>query len=151
MDDLTVEPVDVRSADAVLLVTRLDDDLDRRYGKPQPHFTAANRLADGSTFLVGYLGGRPVACGAFRPMDATAVEVKRMFVEPDCRGRGIGRRLLAELEERARAAGYARARLETGLAQPEAIRLYESAGYRRIDCYGIYADNPDSVCYEKAL
>lgn len=148
---LTIEAVDVRSADAVLLVARLDEELTRRYGAVQRHFTTANVLADHSTFLVGYLGGRPVACGAFRPMGAGAAEIKRMYVEPECRGRGIGRRLLAELEQQARRAGYAVARLETGVNQPEALRLYESAGYRRIDNYGIYAGNPDSVCFEKPL
>jgi GNAT superfamily N-acetyltransferase len=151
MDELTIEAVDVRSADAVALVARLDEELTRRYGDVQGQFTAANALADHATFLVGYLGGRPVACGAFRPMDSGAAEVKRMFVEPDLRGRGIARRLLDELEDRARRAGYSVTRLETGVYQPEAIRLYERAGYRRIANYGIYAGNPDSVCFEKAL
>jgi len=151
MDNLTLEAVDIRSADAVRMVARLDEDLARRYGEAPSEFTAANALADHMTFLVGYLGGRPVACGAFRPMDAKAAEIKRMFVEPDLRGRGIARRLLAELEERARRAGYSLARLETGVRQAEAIRLYEAAGYRRIENYGIYAGNPDSVCFEKAL
>jgi GNAT superfamily N-acetyltransferase len=151
MDGLTIEAVDVRSPHAVTLVTRLDEELTRRYGDVQGQFTAANVLADHATFLVAYLGGRPVACGAFRPMDGAAAEVKRMFVEADLRGRGIARRLLDELEDRARRAGYAVARLETGFQQPEAIRLYERAGYRRIANYGIYAGNPDSVCFEKAL
>jgi GNAT superfamily N-acetyltransferase len=84
-------------------------------------------------------------------MDESAVEVKRMFVEPDCRGRGIARRLLAELEECARRAGYSVARLETGVRQPEAIGLYESAGYRRIPNYGMYAGIADSACFEKSL
>ncbi len=151
MDELTIEAVDVRSADAVRLVARLDDELRRRYGDVQAPFTAANALADHTTFLIAYVGGRPVACGAFRPMDAVAAEVKRMFVEPDCRGRGLARRILNELEERARQAGYSVTRLETGVYQPEAIRLYERAGYRRIANYGVYAGNPDSVCFEKAL
>jgi GNAT superfamily N-acetyltransferase len=151
MDDVTIEAVDVRAADAVALVARLDAELTRRYGDVQGQFTAANALADHTTFLVGYLAGRPIACGAFRPMDATAAEVKRMFVEPDCRGRGIARRILAELEDRARRAGYRFARLETGVYQPEAIRLYESAGYRRIANYGVYVGNVDSVCFEKPL
>jgi len=151
MDDLTVEAVDVRSEEAVRLVARLDEELTRRYGDVQAQFTVANALADHTTFLVGYLGGRPVACGAFRPMDAAAAEVKRMFVEPDYRGRGMARYILGELEDRARQAGFTVARLETGVYQPEAIRLYERAGYRRIENYGVYAGNPDSVCFEKAL
>jgi ribosomal protein S18 acetylase RimI-like enzyme len=151
MGDLTIEAVDVRSANAMRLVGRLDDELTRRYGEGQGQLTAANALADHATFLVGYLDGRPVACGAFRPMDGAAVEIKRMFVDPDCRGRGIARRLLGELENRARQGGFSQSRLETGVHQREAIRLYESAGYRRIANYGIYAGNSDSICFEKTL
>jgi GNAT superfamily N-acetyltransferase len=151
MDDLMINAVDVRSADAELLVARLDAELDRRNGTVVTEFVAANRLADHATFLVGYVAGRPVACGAFRPMDAGAAEVKRMYVEPEFRGRGIARRVLAELEERARRDGFSRTRLETGIYQPEAIRLYESAGYHRIDNYGVYAGCADSVCFEKSL
>jgi putative acetyltransferase len=151
MDDLTIISVAVGSPDAARLVARLDAELDQRYPGVRGQFSAANTLADHATFLVASLGGRPVGCGAFRPLDESAVEVKRMFVAPDCRGRGLARRLLAELEERARRAGYTLARLETGVRQPEAIGLYESAGYRRIPNYGIYAGNADSACFEKSL
>jgi len=92
-----------------------------------------------------------VACGAYRPMSPDVAEIKRMYVDPDYRCRGLGRRILRELEGRARRDGYARARLETGTLQPEAIRLYERAGYHRIDCYGLYVGNPRSVCFEKDL
>jgi putative acetyltransferase len=104
-----------------------------------------------SAFLVGSLSGWPVACGAYRPMSPDVAEIKRMYVEPDFRGRGLGRLILQELETRARRDGYLLARLETGTSQPEAIRLYERAGYHRIDCYGIYVGNPGSVCFEKGL
>ncbi|SRR5579884_4013239 len=151
MDELTIKAVDVRSADAVQLVACLDEELDRLYGAVPDQFTAANALAEHATFLVGYVAGRPVACGAFRALDDSAVEVKRLYVEPEFRGRGLARRLLAELEGRARRSGFSLARLETGVRQPEAIRLYESAGYRRIASYGIYAGNADSICFEKPL
>ena len=74
-----------------------------------------------------------------------------MVVAPDCRGRGYAGLILAELERLATGMGYRAARLETGTKQPEAVRLYERAGYRRIEKYGIYVDNPWSVCFEKAL
>jgi ribosomal protein S18 acetylase RimI-like enzyme len=96
-------------------------------------------------------GGRPVACGAYRPLDEHIAEIKRMYVEPTYRGRGLGRRVLADLEARARRDGYAVVRLETGSAQPEAIHLYESVGYRRIENYGVYQGSPRSVCFEKTL
>jgi ribosomal protein S18 acetylase RimI-like enzyme len=78
-------------------------------------------------------------------------EIKRMYVEPAFRGRGIGRRILAALEERGREAGYKRMWLETGTSQPEAVSLYEAAGYRRIAPYGFYRFDPRSLCYEKVL
>ena len=151
MDELTIQAVDVRSADAVSIIARLDADLEQRYGALQAQFTPANRLPDGTMFIVGYVAGRPVACGALRPMDAVAAEVKRMYVEPEFRGRGLARRVLADLEQRARLAGFVCTRLETGIHSPEALRLYESAGYRRIDNWGTYAGNPDSFCFEKPL
>jgi putative acetyltransferase len=100
-------------------------------------------------FLVARLDGEPAGCGALRPLEADIAEVKRMFVEPWARRRGLARRLLAELETAARHLGYRGVRLETGVRQPEAVRLYESAGYVRIPCYGKYAGAPLSICFEK--
>ena len=88
---------------------------------------------------------------AVRSLEAGVAEVKRMFVADGARKRGIGRAILGALELAAIGLGYRVARLETGIRQPEAIGLYESAGYRRIDCYGRYASNELSVCYEKEL
>jgi GNAT superfamily N-acetyltransferase len=102
-------------------------------------------------FLIGRLGGRPVACGAVRPLEGDVGEVKRMYVEPAARGRGLSRRLLAALEEAARNMGYVALRLETADRQPEAIRWYESAGYRRGQSFGIYAGSRRSVYFEKWL
>jgi GNAT superfamily N-acetyltransferase len=114
-------------------------------------------------FLVGLLdidgiAGRPVACGGWRARDAEEpyvadgdAEVKRMYVEQPFRGRGIARAMLAELERTAAAAGRRRMILETGLAQPEAIALYVSAGYRPIAKFGHYRDFPSCRCFGKAL
>jgi GNAT superfamily N-acetyltransferase len=151
MENLTITAVDVRCADAVGLIAGLDAELRPRYPDVDGRYAAANALADHTTFLVGYIAGQPIACGAFRPMDSEAAEIKRMFVQPAWRGRGVARRLLAELERLARAAGHSVARLETGIDLHNAVRLYEAAGYRRIAKYGIYAGNADSVCFEKAL
>jgi GNAT superfamily N-acetyltransferase len=79
------------------------------------------------------------------------VEVKRMFVRPEFRRRGLARAMLARLEEAAVDRGYRSLRLETGEGQPEAIALYRAAGYRPIPCYGEYAAHPASCCFEKAL
>jgi len=101
---------------------------------------------------VAWLDEKPVGCGALRPMPETTIaEIKRMYVQPAARGQGIARHMLTKLEYLAGVFGYQKIRLETGIYQPEAIRLYEKNGYARIACYGMYADDSLSVCYEKTI
>ncbi len=107
--------------------------------------------AEGAAFLVARRADRPVGCGAIRPFEPGVAEVKRMFVVHEARGRGVGRAILESLEAFAKNFGYRSIRLETGLKQPEAISLYESAGYHRAPCYGPHRENPMSVCFEKNL
>jgi GNAT superfamily N-acetyltransferase len=104
-------------------------------------------------FLVGRLDGVPMSCGGWRlvPGEAGLAEIKRMYVAEAYRRRGLARVVLAELEATARAAGVTRIRLETGHRQPEAMALYESSGYTRIDNYGIYREHPASTCFAKNL
>lgn len=83
-------------------------------------------------FVVGYLDGSAVCCGGIKRLDAEACELKRMYVVPAMRGRGVAAELLAALERRAAAAGFTVARLDTGPRQPHAQRIYEAAGYRPI-------------------
>ncbi|MDT0303786.1 GNAT family N-acetyltransferase [Streptomonospora wellingtoniae] len=97
------------------------------------------------------VGGEVVGCGGLRRLDEHTFELKRMYVVPAWRGRRIGAALLHALEDAARERGAVRIRLETGGRQPEAMRLYERCGYRRIPRYGPYAACPESVCYERAL
>lgn len=155
MADNTVVSVTVESpySDAAWrLLERLSAELGERYGNDgSGAFNPAGVQAPGGTFVVAWLDGRPVGCGALRPLERGIGEVKRMFVEKDARRRGVARRILEKLEAIAAQLGYRVLRLETGVRQPEAIGLYESAGYRRVRCYGRYADNPLSVCFEKRL
>lgn len=98
--------------------------------------------------------GTALGCGALRPLGDGAAEVKRMYVVPSARGRGVGRAVLAGLEDAARAHGWSTLRLETGPRQPEAVALYGSAGYRPIDAFGVYVDDPDalhSLYFERTL
>ncbi|MGY1740416.1 MULTISPECIES: GNAT family N-acetyltransferase [unclassified Blastococcus] len=99
-------------------------------------------------------GGTAIGCGALRPLEPGAAELKRMYVVPAARGRGVSRQLLAALEAAARDRGWTTLRLETGPRQPEAIGLYESAGYRPVGAFGVYVDEPDAGCslyYERVL
>jgi GNAT superfamily N-acetyltransferase len=102
-------------------------------------------------FIVVYDGGEPIACGAIRRHDDETAEVKRMWVRPGARGRGVARMVLDELESSAVALGYRATVLETGLRQPEALALYESHGYTRIPNYGFYRESALSRCYRKEL
>ena len=98
--------------------------------------------------------GEALGCGALRALGADAAEVKRMYVAPAARGRGIAEALLAELEDAARRRGWTTLRLETGPRQPEAIGLYSGAGYRPIAAFGAYVDAPDaedSLFFERDL
>ena len=95
-------------------------------------------------------GRAGVGCGGWRA-HGTDAEIKRMYVTPAARGRGLARRLLAELERTARAAGHRRVILETGSKQPEAVGLYRSSGYTEIPAYGYYACSPHSMHLGKVL
>ena len=114
---------------------------------------------DGVTCLVAVVGGRAVGCGAWRPLalpgepgaETGVAEIKRMFVRPSFRRRGIARQLVVALEEDVLAAGHRTIRLETGVYLPSAIGLYRSVGYHPIPAYGEYAGNPVSRCFEKHL
>ena len=102
-------------------------------------------------FVVVRDGDRAVACGGIARFDETRAEVKRMYVVPDARGRGLGRRVLLELEDQARGFGYAGLVLETGDRSAAALSLYESSGYERMDCYPPYDTRELSLCFEKRL
>jgi GNAT superfamily N-acetyltransferase len=95
--------------------------------------------------------GTAVACGGITRFDDERAELKRMYVVPEQRGRGLGRRILVELEDAARRLGYTAVVLETGDRQPEALGLYESSGYGRIPCYPPYDSRALSLCFEKRL
>jgi len=152
-----IERVGYGHPDALLLVEEVQAEYVRRYGGRDrtPLDPLMFEPPDGS-FFVGYLEG-PVATGAWRrsPVEALGtsrtVEVKRMYVAPAARGQGLARRMLAHLEADAAAYGAEAVVLETGLAQPEAIALYESSGYTRIPGFGYYRDAPLSRCYARRL
>jgi putative acetyltransferase len=148
---LTIDTDDPAGETARRLIDELCTELSERYGAPPSPFSHSEAKAARTTFLVARLSGRPIGCGALRPIDDAMAEVKRMYVVPTARRKGIARRILVALERRAVDFGYRTIRLETGIRQPEAQRLYESLGYQRIAAFGPYADNPTSVCYEKSL
>jgi GNAT superfamily N-acetyltransferase len=149
---LTIESMNVRLPEAMQLIARLTAELAQRYHDDGTgNFNFEDVEIPRSGFLVARWNGQAVACGALRPLSESVAEIKRMYVEPTFRGRGIGKRILAALEAAARKADYKIVRLETGTSQPEALALYEGAGYHRITNYGFYRHDPRSVCFEKDL
>ena len=102
-------------------------------------------------YFIAYAQGIPVAMGAHHPMDGQCSEVRRMFTIASARRQGAGLAILAAVEQHARRQGFSELRLETGHRQGPAIALYEAVGYRRIEPYGEYRDDPTSVCFAKSL
>ena len=155
-----IEPIEVRREPldapvAQTLISRLNAELAAAYPEEGAnHF----RLDAGETavgrggFFVLYRDGQALGCGAVRRLDATTAELKRMFVAPEERGKGLGQALLERLEEEARALGSTRLVLETGTRQRQAVALYEAAGFRQIPLYGEYHNSPEtSLCLGKDL
>lgn len=140
------------SHEAAALLEELDRDWLDRYPRQNSHGVKLHEIeGDQGFFVVARFDGRPASCGAKRVLEPGVGEVKRMFVRPEARRRGVARAVLAKLEATAREMGLHTLRLETGALQPEAIALYETHGYRRIPCFGEYVSDPMSVCYEKTL
>lgn len=145
---MIIEPRPVTDDDLVALIGEQERELECRYGGADG---GPGPVDPGAYFMVAVVGRTAVGCGAIEPVDADTVELKRMYVRPGHRGRGVARRLLSALEALTVSGGYARVRLETGIRQPEAIGLYESSGYDPIGSYEPYEANPFSRCFEKTM
>jgi putative acetyltransferase len=151
MSEFCVRAIDPNSPEATELLAALDEYQSGLYPAESTHLLPAAELArPGAVFLGAFAGNRMVGCCGYVRCDEYG-EMKRLFVRPDARGRGVGELLVAELERRARADGLPVLRLETGVRQPAAVRLYERAGYARRGPFGGYSDDPLSVFMEKHL
>jgi putative acetyltransferase len=124
---------------------------------PEPgatHFSLSDaevRPGDGA-FLIAYLDDVAVGCGAVRRLDETTAEIKRMYVDPSVRSRGIGRALVEALEREARLVDLTTIVLETGTRLASAVKLYEAMGYARIPLFAEYLSSPGtSLCFGKSL
>jgi GNAT superfamily N-acetyltransferase len=157
--ELRVEHVAFTHADARFLDEQVQAEYVVRYGTPdRTHIDPAQFEAPAGAFYVAYRDETPVAMGGWRfrtdvsRLGSTrAVEVKRMYVAPAARRGGLARLMLAHLEATARTAGADVVLLETGTAQPEAMALYESSGYERIEPFGYYREHRSNRCYGRVL
>lgn len=147
-----LEKVTTDHPDFIYLIELLDRDLWNRYPDTQQFFDQFNKVKLDAKAIVAYLDNKPVGCGCFRvASDDGIVEMKRMYVKDEARGKGIAKAVLSELEKWAKDEGNRRAILETGTGQPEAIALYTRVGYDRIANYDPYIGSDESVCMGKDL
>jgi putative acetyltransferase len=133
------------------LVVLLDQDLKTRDGEDHGFYSQYNKVDKIGHVVVAMLENKPVGCGAFKEYSNDTVEIKRMYVLPELRGRGIAGQMLTELETWASELNYQNCILETGKKQPEAIRLYQKSGYNIIPNYGQYEGIGNSVCMKKQI
>jgi GNAT superfamily N-acetyltransferase len=133
------------------LIEELDKDLYQRNGDAQLVYRPYNQVDHIKHVVVIEVDGAAVACGCFKNYDPQTIEIKRMFVMPEMRGRKLSALLLQELEKWAIEEGFSKAVLETGCRQVEAIGLYTSFGYVLTENYGQYIGMEDSICYRKEL
>ena len=156
---LRLERVAITHAAAQALIAEVQEEYVARYGGPdQTPIDPTMFEAPSGAFFVGHLGDVPVAMGGWRMRPdvvrlggALSAEIKRMYVAPPGRRMGLARAVLAHLESTAHEAGADVMVLETGTAQPEAIALYESAGYEPVEKFGHYAWSPKNRCYGRRL
>jgi ribosomal protein S18 acetylase RimI-like enzyme len=140
------------SADAVVLITELEAHLDPLYPSKSRHGYSVDKLITlgVAVFILRY-NGTPAGCGGIQLFGSEYGELKRMYVRPQFRGLGFGKLLLDHLADHARKHGVGLLRLETGIHQTAAIRLYEEMGFQRIPPFGDYIEDPLSLFYEKRI
>jgi putative acetyltransferase len=141
-------------SDASALILELERYLASLYAPESRHGFSVERLvAEDVPFFLLREDGEPAGCGGIKLFHEQLAygELKRMYVRPAFRGRGFGRLILDHLAQFARDQGITLLRLETGIHQTAAIRLYEQAGFRRIPPFGPYTNDPVSLCYERGI
>jgi len=147
----SLKRTDSGDSDYKKLVAFLDADLRIRDGADHAFYAQYNKSDDIKHVVVFYENEEAAGCGAFKLFSPGIVEIKRMYVRPESRKKGIASKILTELEQWAASYAYTECILETGKKQPEAIALYVKSGYHQIPNYGQYANVENSVCMRKVL
>jgi GNAT superfamily N-acetyltransferase len=149
---IDVAPARLDDPVSLELIEQIQGEYVIRYGgRDDAPIDVAEFLPPKGLFLVATIDGVPAGCGGWRNLGDGRAEIKRMFTVDGFRNRGVARAVLAELERTAAAAGIEELVLETGTVQPEAIALYESSDYRRIEGFGYYAGRPLSRAFGKRV
>jgi putative acetyltransferase len=142
---------DSEDKDFITLVRLLDTELAIVDGEDHTFYSQFNTIDKIRYVVLAYSGEKPLGCGAIKELDRESMEIKRMYVAPEARNKGIASGILSELERWACELSYSKCILETGKRQPDAIRLYKKNGYLQIPNYGQYTGVENSVCFEKRL
>lgn len=140
---------DSTNTDFQQLVRLLDAYLSELNGEEHTFYNQFNQIEALQYVVVAYRDGIPVGCGAIKSFNETSAEVKRMFVQPMLRGKGLAGQILEELEIWSRELGFTSTILETAIDMPSAIRLYTKSGYVQIPNYEPYVGMKRSVCMQK--
>jgi len=148
---ITINRTDSENKDFQDLIYKLDTDLAERNGEKNDFFAQFNKTNLIQNVIVAYSDNIPVGCGAIKVYDNNTMEVKRMFVLKEQRGKNIAGTILNNLEQWAKELSYNKCILETGDKMPEAIGLYRKSGYKQIPNYGQYENVESSLCFEKIL
>ena len=133
------------------LVIELDKDLAIKNGETNDFFAQYNKIDLIQNVVVAYEADKAVGCGAMKKYENEVMEIKRMFVPIDKRGKGIAGKVLTELQVWAKELGYRKCVLETGDKMIEAIGLYKKNNFKIIPNYGQYANIKSSICFEKEI
>jgi GNAT superfamily N-acetyltransferase len=133
------------------LITELDNDLMSRYSNDPYKFDINIHLDYINTAVIAQLTNITVGCGCFKEIDDHTVEIKRMYVNPYFRGFGVASMVINSLTNWAKELFYDNAVLETGINQPEAIKLYEKNGFQKIPPFEPYIGIANSICMGKKL
>lgn len=150
-DTCLVKRTNSNDPDFQKLVIELDKELAIRDGEEHSFFAQYNATTMIKYVVLFYENKLPIGCGTIKEYDTVTMEIKRMFVPLEKRGKGTASMVLKELENWASELGYQKCILETGIKQPEAISLYKKNNYSVIKNYGQYAAVESSVCFEKLL
>jgi putative acetyltransferase len=149
--DYIIKRTTANDEDFQLLIKKLDHELWVELKDDQATYDQYNKVVDISTAVVVYHKSAPVGCGCYKKFDEQTIEIKRMFVQKEYRGKGLSKKILSELEKWAKEKNYRYSVLETGKDFIPACNLYTTNGYKVTPNYGQYAGLPASVCMKKEL
>jgi len=148
---ITLKRTSSSATDFQNLVVLLDIDLKIKDGEEHDFYAQFDKLDNIKNVVICYQESVAIGCGAFKEYDTNTVEIKRMFVHPDFRGKGVASAVLKELEIWAEETNYTACILETGKNNPEAVGLYHKSGYAIIPNYDQYENVANSVCMKKFI